>query len=197
MEPPTVHWLLHHAGHWHYAWFALLVFVEGPTTTIGGAVLAASGVLDPWKVFATAVASNLAADAFWFQVGHWLRSRGHWMEKVEKRYPLVRPLERKLRERAVAFLVIAKFTLSSVPALMAAGISQVPWRKVVGIVLLADSAWIAFLTLLGYLLWDKVAYLAVGLRVAVIVGFLVFGYILVRWAHGALNGMLQEEEQGE
>ncbi len=197
MEPPTVHWILHHAKHWHYAWFALLVFVEGPTTTIAGAVLAASGVLDPWKVFATAVASNLAADAFWFQVGQWLRSRGHWMEKVEKRYPLVRPLERKLRERAVAFLVIAKFTLSSVPALMAAGLSQVPWRKVVGVVLVADSAWIAFLTLLGYLLWDKVAYLALGLRVAVIVGFLVFGYIVVRWAHGTLNGMLQEEEQGE
>ena len=197
MEPPTVHWILHHAKQWHYAWFAFLVFVEGPTTTIAGAVLAASGVLDPWKVFATAVASNLAADAFWFQVGQWLRTRGHWMEKVEKRYPLVRPLERKLRERAVAFLLIAKFTLSSVPALMAAGLSQVSWRKVVGIVLLADSAWIAFLTLLGYLLWDKVAYLALGLRAAVIIGFLIFGYIVVRWAHGTLNGMLQEEAPEE
>jgi membrane protein DedA with SNARE-associated domain len=197
MEPPTVHWILHHAGHWHYAWFALLVFVEGPTTTIAGAVLAASGVLDPWKVFFTAVASNLAADAFWFQIGQWLRTRGHWMEKVEKRYPLVRPLERKLREKAVAFLVIAKFTLSSVPALMAAGLSQVPWRKVLGVVVFADSAWIAFLTLLGYLLWAKVAYLALGLRVAVIVGFLVFAFILMRWAHGTLNGMLQEKEMGE
>ncbi|GEM_PF-3316866 len=197
MEPPTVHWILHHAQRWHYAWFALLVFVEGPTTTIAGAVLAASGVLDPWKVFATAVASNLAADAFWFQVGQWLRTRGHWMEKIEKRYPLVRPLERKLRERAVAFLLIAKFTLSSVPALMAAGLSHVPWRKVVGIVLVADCAWIAFLTLLGYLLWDKVAYLALGLRAAVIVGFLIFGYIVARWAHGALNGMLQEDAPEE
>ena len=195
MQPPLFHFVLEHAAHWRYFWFAVLVFVEGPTTTIAGAVLAATGVLDPWKVFATAVASNLAADAFWFQVGQWIRTRGHWMERVEKRYPLVRPLERKLRQRAVAFLVIAKFTLSSVPALIAAGLSHVPWRKVVGVVLIADSAWIAFLSVLGYLLWDRVAYLAVGFRAAVLIGFAIFAYLVVRWAHSALNGMLEADEE--
>ncbi|NPA93715.1 MAG: hypothetical protein GXO56_08565, partial [Chloroflexi bacterium] len=98
---PTLHWLLH-AGHWNYFWFGVLVFIEGPTTTIAGAVLAASGLLNPWKVFATAVLSNLAADVFWFQIGQWARQRKRWMEKIEARYPLVRPLKAKLRERAVA-----------------------------------------------------------------------------------------------
>ncbi len=190
---PTLHWFIHHAGHWHYAWFAVLVFVEGPTTTIAGAVLAASGILNPWKVFATAVISNLAADAFWFQVGQWVRARGHWMEKVEKRYPLVRPLERKLRERAVAFLLFAKFTLSGVPALIAAGIARVSWRKLLGAVLLGEIAWIAFLTAMGYVLWDKVAYLALGFRVAALVGFLIFAYVVVRVARKAMGEMLTDE----
>ena len=191
---PSLHWLVHHAGRWHYAWFAVLVFVEGPTTTIAGAVLAASGILNPWKVFATAVLSNLAADAFWFQIGQWVRHRKRWMEKIEARYPLVRPLKAKLRERAVAFLLFAKFTLSGVPALIAAGIAQVPWRKLLGVVLLGEVAWIAFLTALGYFLWDKVAYLALGFRIAAIVGFLVFAYVIVRAARKTMQAMLAEEE---
>ena len=191
----SLRWLLRHAGSWNYAWFAVLVFVEGPTTTIAGAVLAASGILNPWKVFVTAVISNLAADAFWFQVGQWVRARGRWMEKVEKRYPLVRPLERKLRERAVAFLLFAKFTLSGVPALIAAGIARVPWRKLLGAVLLGEIAWIAFLTTMGYLLWDKMAYLARGFRIAALVGFLIFAYVILRAAQKAMGEMLTEEAQ--
>ncbi len=192
MRLPTLHWLLH-ADHWNYFWFGVLVFIEGPTTTIAGAVLAASGVLSPWKVFATAVLSNLAADAFWFQIGQWVRQRKRWMEKIEARYPLVRPLKAKLRERAVAFLLFAKFTLSGVPALIAAGIAQVPWRKLLGVVVLSEIAWIAFLTALGYLLWDKMAYLAVGLRIAALVGFLIFVYVVTRVARKTMQTMLKTE----
>jgi len=187
-------WFLHHSAHWHYAWFAVLVFLEGPTTTVAGAVLAASGILDPWKVFFTAMASNLAADAFWYSIGSLARRSGHWMERVEKRYPLVRALERKLRERAVAFLLFAKFTLSGVPALIAAGIARTPWRKLMGAVFLGEAAWIAFLTALGYLLWDKVSYLAIGFRVAAIVGFLLFGYVVLHTARKAMNGWMEEEQ---
>ena len=187
-------WFLHHSAHWHYAWFALLVFLEGPTTTVAGAVLAASGVLDPWKVFFTAMVSNLAADAFWYSVGNLARRSGHWMERVEKRYPLVRALERKLRERAVAFLLFAKFTLSGVPALIAAGVARVPWRKLLGAVFLGEAAWIAFLTALGYLLWDKVSYMAIGFRVAAIVGFFLFGYVVLHTARKTMNAWLEEEQ---
>jgi len=194
---PAMHWILEHAGHWNYAWFGVLIFVEGPTTTIAGAVLAASGVLDPWKVFLTAVLANLAADAFWFRVGRWVSERGHWMEKVEKRYPLVRPLERKLRQRAVAFLLFAKFTLSGVPALIAAGVAQVPWRKLLGAVLLGETSWIAFLTFIGYMLWDKVAYLAVGFRAAAVVGFVVFVVVITRVARRTLNEWLAEGHPSE
>ncbi len=179
-------WVLRHAAHWHYLWFGALVFMEGPTTTIAGAVLAASGVLDPWKVFWTAVLANLAADAFWCgDVGGGSAS-GHWMEKVEKRYPLVRPLERKLRERAVAFLLFAKFTLSGVP-----------WRKLLGAVLLGEISWIAFLTFVGYMLWDKITYLAVGFRVAAVVGFVVFVFVITRAARNAMNEWLAEETPAE
>ena len=117
------------------------------------------------------------------------------MEKVEKRYPLVRPLERKLRESAVAFLLFAKFTLSGVPALIAAGIARVPWRKLLGGVLLGEIAWIAFLTAVGYLLWDKMTYLALGFRIAAIVGFLVFAYVVLRASRKAMKEMLAEEAQ--
>jgi len=190
----SLHWLLRHAGSWNYAWFAVLVFVEGPTTTIAGAVLAASGILNPWKVFATAVLSNLAADAFWFQVGKWVRGRGHWMEKVEKRYPLMRPLQHKLRERAVAFLLFAKFALSGVPALIAAGVAKVPWRKLLGAVLLGEVLWIAFLTTIGYLLWDKMTYLARGFRIAAVIGFFVFVYVIARVARQTMENMLEDDE---
>jgi len=190
----SLHWLLRHAGSWNYAWFAVLVFVEGPTTTIAGAVLAATGILNPWKVFATAVLSNLAADAFWFQVGKWVRGRGHWMEKIEKRYPLMRPLQRKLRERAVAFLLFAKFALSGVPALIAAGVAKVPWRKLLGAVLLGEVLWIAFLTAVGYLLWDKMTYLARGFRIAAVIGFFVFVYVIARVARQTMENMLEDDE---
>ncbi len=158
-----------------YALFSALVFVEGPTATVVGGVLAASGGFSFKGAFVVAVLTNLAADVFWYQVGAWIKRSGRWFQKIEQRYPYLPALEEYIRKRAVGFVLLAKFTFNGVPALLAAGIARVPWRKILGAVLLGETLWIALLLGVGYFLWTRSGALAMSVRVAGVIGMLVFG----------------------
>lgn len=163
-----------------YALFSALVFVEGPTVTVVGGVLAASGSFSLSGAFVTAVATNLVADVFWYHVGAWIKTSGHWFQKLERRYPYLPALEAYIRRRAVSFVLVAKFTFNGVPALLAAGIARVPWRKILGAVLLGETLWISLLLGVGYLLWARSGELAMSIRIAAVLGVLVFGVWVIQ-----------------
>ena len=147
-----------------YLALMLLVFLEGPTSTLVGAALAAQGVLRPGMVFLAATVANLLADGFWYAVGRWARTQRNWLPRLERRYPLVRSLTHTFRRRAAAWLLLAKFTFNGVPALLAAGLTQTPWRRLLGVVVLAEIAWIGGLNALGYWGWRHLQGVRTGLR---------------------------------
>ncbi|MEJ2747034.1 MAG: VTT domain-containing protein [Anaerolineae bacterium] len=173
--------LLATLGMWNYVILAVFVFVEGPTATLVAAAAAGSGVLDPLAVFAVAAVSNLTADSFWYGVGRW----GHkanvlrWAGKVGVRQATLTRYQIKMREHALKILLVAKLTLSfSVPALIVAGLSHVPWRKVILVLAAAEALWTGSLVLAGVFLGNRLAQLEQGLQIAAIVGSIVFLLLL-------------------
>jgi hypothetical protein len=70
-------------GVWNYVLLAFLVAVEGPIVTLGGAVAASAGVMDPVLVFIAAATGNLTSDMLWYSLGYvgktgWLLRHGRW-----------------------------------------------------------------------------------------------------------------------
>jgi len=169
-------------GGWGYVLLFVLVFVEGPTATLAGAVAAGSGLLDPLLVFAVAAASNLAADSFWYSLGRWGRKVNilRWLRKAGvKEKTLARYVE-NMHTHGLKILLAAKLTLTfSIPALIAAGLAHVPWRKTLLVLVAAETLWTGGLVLAGFYLGHQLARLEQGLQIAGIVGSILFFIFLI------------------
>lgn len=173
-------------GHWNYLLLAILVFAEGPTATLLGAAAAAAGILNPWAVFAIAAVSNLAADTFWYALGR----LGHknvfsWAEKFGVQADSIGYYQKRMHHHVLTILLAAKLTLSFIiPALIAAGLARIPWRKVFPPLFLGETIWTGGLTLIGFFLTNRIGQLEKNLQViALLGGFLFFILILYLFCH--------------
>jgi len=176
-------------GGWSYVLLFILVFVEGPTATLAGAIAAGSGFLDPVAVFAVAAIGNLTADSFWYSLGRWGREVNilRWARKAGVDEKTLTRYETGMRTHGLKILLAAKLTLSfAVPALIAAGLTHVPWRKAILVLAAAEALWSGSLVLAGYYLGHQLAHLEQGLQIAGVVGgvlFLIFLILLLK-RHG-------------
>src|SRR5258706_8542026 len=66
-------------GSLAYILFALLVAIEGPLTTLAGALAASAGYLNPILVFVFASLGNLTADTLWYSLGY--MGKTEWLVK--------------------------------------------------------------------------------------------------------------------
>jgi len=166
-----------HLGVWNYVLLALLVAVEGPIATLVGAAAASAGVMNPLLVFVAAATGNLTADTLWYSLGYvgktdWLLRRGHWLGVRERH---VRRLERGMHSHARKILVVAKLTLSfTIPALVAAGMARVPWRRWFCAVFAAECIWTGGLVVAGFYLTESIKRLEQGLQYLAIAGVIIF-----------------------
>jgi len=169
-------------GGWSYVLLFILVFVEGPTATLAGAVAAGSGMLDPLAVLFVAAASNLAADSFWYSLGRWGRQVDilRWARKAGLDEKTLTRYEMSMHTHGLKILLAAKLTLSfSVPALIAAGLTHVPWRKAILVLASAEALWTGGLVLAGFYLGHQLAHFEQGLQIAGAVGGILFLLFLV------------------
>jgi len=140
-------------GGWSYLLLALLVAVEGPVTTLAGAVAASAGYLNPVLVFISASAGNLTADTVWYSIGYlgkteWFVKYGRWFG-IEKK--LVERLQKDIQTHIHKVLFVAKLTLGFVvPTLIAAGLARVPIKRWFGVLFSAECIWTGGLVLAGY-----------------------------------------------
>ena len=138
---------------WAYILLALLVAVEGPITTLAGAVAASTGLLNPILVFVFASVGNLIADTLWYSIGYlgkteWLIHYGGRLGIKEK---FIARLQEDVRDHIHKFLFVAKLTLGFViPTLIAAGLARVPFRRWFGVLFTAECIWTGGLVLIGY-----------------------------------------------
>ncbi len=191
-------------GPWNYLLLALLVFIEGPIATLLGAAAAAAGLLNPYLVFLFASLGNLSADTLWYLLGRsgkieWALHYGRWVG--------VRPqhLDRFVEDmhtHAVKVLLLAKLTATfAIPALIAAGIARIPWRRTMATVFIGECIWTGSLVLLGYHFSASLARLEEGLQIVAVVGFVLLLVLLLHYfqsyfsAHW-LTAMLRRQSPG-
>ncbi len=184
-------------GVWNYVLLAMLVAVEGPIATLVGAAAASAGVMDPVLVFVAAATGNLTADTLWYSLGYvgktdWLLRHGHCLGLKERH---VRRLERGMHTHARKILVVAKLTLSfTIPALVAAGMARVPWRRWFSVVFAAECVWTGGLVLAGFYLTESIKRLEEGLQYLAIAGVIIFvvgvGIVLIRRNLRQENGLI-------
>ena len=140
-------------GGWSYILLALLVAVEGPLTTLAGAVAASAGLLNPILVFVSASIGNLTADTLWYSVGYlgkteWFVRYGRFFGIKEK---LIERLQKDIQTHIHKILFVAKLTLGFVvPTLIAAGLARVPMKRWFGVLFAAECMWTGGLVLAGY-----------------------------------------------
>lgn len=140
-------------GSLAYILFALLVAVEGPLTTLAGAVAASAGYLNPILVFVSASLGNLAADTLWYSLGYmgkteWLVKYGSWLGIKES---FITRMQTDIHAHIHKILFIAKLTLGLViPTLIAAGLARVPFKRWFGVLFTAECIWTGSLVIVGY-----------------------------------------------
>jgi membrane protein DedA with SNARE-associated domain len=138
---------------WAYILLAILVAVEGPVTTLAGAVAASTGYLDPILVFFAAAFGNLIADILWYSLGYlgkieWLLRYGG---KLGIKEATLARLQTDVHDHIRKILFIAKLTLGFVvPTLIAAGLARVPMKRWFGVLFTAECLWTGTLVLIGY-----------------------------------------------
>ena len=175
---------------WNYLLVLVAVVIEGPVATLLGGVWAAMGRVSFWGVLATAFLAGLLADSFWYYLGYYGREQllGRWGRLLRVDVEAINRMEEVLFGRSAArVLFVAKLTSALViPALIAAGITNMGWRKVMRTILPAHLLWSAGLTGLGFVMADSYRLISqkvenFGWIVGLIAGLVLAGYIFYRW----------------
>jgi membrane protein DedA with SNARE-associated domain len=121
-------------GYWNYFILSFLIVLNGPAATLLGGAAANAGLLRPHYVFLAGIIGNLIADIFWYNVGargktDWILKRG---ARLGVRQRHLDKLSEGMEQHVVKILLMAKISVGlAVPTLLVAGITRVPWEKVV------------------------------------------------------------------
>ncbi|MEP7136454.1 MAG: VTT domain-containing protein [Chloroflexota bacterium] len=167
---------------WAYILLALLVAVEGPITTLAGAVAASTGLLNPILVFVSASIGNLIADTLWYSIGYlgkteWLVRYAGWLGIKES---FIVRLEKDVHEHIHKLLFVAKLTLGFViPTLIAAGLARVPFKRWFGTLFAAECLWTGSLVLAGYYFGYLIQRIETNLRWVSLGGAVIFVAIVI------------------
>src|SRR6266487_268377 len=178
-------------GGWAYLFLAILVAVEGPITTLAGAVAASAGYLNPVLVFIAAAVGNLTADTLWYSLGYlgkieWLTRYGGWFGVKESS---VARLQKDIHAHIHKILFAAKLTLGFViPTLIAAGLARVPFKRWFGALFAAECIWTGSLVLAGYYFGYLVQRIETDLRYISVGGVvLIIALVIYYLAYHRLN----------
>jgi membrane-associated protein len=172
----------HPLAGWAYLLLAILVAVEGPITTLAGAVAASTGLLNPGLVFVSASLGNLTADTLWYSLGYigkteWLLKFTNWLG-IKENY--MTRLQKDVHDHIHKVLFIAKLTLGFViPTLIAAGLARVPFKRWFGILFAAECIWTGALVLIGYYFGALTQHIESNLRWMSLTGALIFAAVII------------------
>lgn len=202
IEVVRVTWLQLQQGHlaplnyWVYPVLALLTAIEGPFATLAAAAASAAGLARPGLVFVSAATGNLAADTLWYTLGR--AGRLEWITRVGGRFGLrhghLHTLRHRMRRHAPRVLFIAKLTEGlAIPALVAAGLSRVRWRRWLLPIVAAEMIWTGSLVLIGYHAAGAIRQVDSALRWGVVVAVGVVALAGMWWLRRSLRAEDMDE----
>jgi len=185
-------------GRGNYLLLFVLVAVEGPIATLLGAAAASAGFMRLFLVILVSVLANLIADIGWYTLGYvsreetliryfgWLGLRRRHLDK----------LRWGMRRHARKVLLVAKFSTGfAIPALVAAGMARLPFRRWFPVVFLTGIAWSSFLCLVGYYATEAIKQVQLGLHYMALLGLaalFVLVLILVRRGMNSTRSFVEE-----
>jgi membrane protein DedA with SNARE-associated domain len=119
----------------------LTTLLEGLLSNLA-AVITISGVfLSPIPIFVAIVIGNLMADMVWYNLGRYfqLERIKRLAHRLKLDLQLIDDIALEIRQHAPRFLFMAKLTIGlPVPSLIATGLSKVPVRRWIGMLVLAE-----------------------------------------------------------
>lgn len=169
-------------GAWSYLILSLLIVAQGPLATLFGGAAASAGLLKPELVLLAGAVGNLTADIIWYRVGkagkiEWLLRRVRWLGIKQEH---IKKAEQGMRQHAIKILLMAKLSAGlAVPALIAAGLARVKWRRWFPVVMVGETIWTGALTMLGYYFFESIKQIEEGLQLLMLGTAAAFILILI------------------
>lgn len=185
-------------GYWSYLILALLVLIEGPIAILLASAASSAGLMRPVLVFFSAAIGNLTADTLWWLLGYagkteWIQ---HWGRRLGIRESLVEHLKHNMIKHATRVLFLAKITVSfSIPALIAAGLLRIPWKRWFPYFIIAETLWTGSLVLIGYYTTEALKRVEQGVEYAALAVSIVFVALMIMAGRRLLR-QLDKEENG-
>jgi membrane protein DedA with SNARE-associated domain len=124
-----------------YLAMGLTNLLEGLFSTLTGGIAISGMYLRPIPTFAAVVTGNLMADMAWYNLGRF--SKLDWIKRLGPRIgvnlQIIDEMELEIQKHAPRFIFLAKLTVGlPVPSLIATGLSKVPVRRWIGMLVLAE-----------------------------------------------------------
>jgi len=185
-------------GYWSYLILAFLVLIEGPIAILLASAASSAGLMRPVLVFFSAAIGNLTADTLWWLLGYagkteWIHSLGR---RLRIRESLIEHLKHNMIKHATRVLFLAKITVSfSIPALIAAGLLRIPWKRWFPYFIIAETLWTGSLVLIGYYTTEALKRVEQGVEYAALAVSIVFVALMIMAGRRLLR-QLDKEENG-
>jgi membrane protein DedA with SNARE-associated domain len=185
-------------GYWSYLILAFLVLIEGPIAILLASAASSAGLMRPVLVFFSAAIGNLTADTLWWLLGYagkteWIHSLGR---RLRIRESLIEHLKHNMIKHATRVLFLAKITVSfSIPALIAAGLLRIPWKRWFPYFIIAETLWTGSLVLIGYYTTEALKRVEQGVEYAALAVSVVFVALMIMAGRRLLR-QLDREENG-
>jgi membrane protein DedA with SNARE-associated domain len=190
-------------GAWNYILLSILIVWQGPVATLLGGAAASAGLMRPSLVFLAGIIGNLTADIIWYSVGR-SGSLERFFEKgrLGKHKGRFNIFQSAMDRHATKVLLLAKLSAGlAVPALVAAGISKLSWRKWFPVVFIGESIWTGVLVLIGFYATEVIKQVEQGLQLLmaglIFLTLLMGAWFVPRWLRQseALNVSAYEENK--
>ncbi len=155
-----------------YCILSLCAMAEGPIATLMGGAATSSGLLLPLPVFVAVVVGDLTADMGWYSLGRF--SKQEWLMRLGPKVGVepqrIERLTRGIQDYAPRLLFLSKLTVGfPIPTLVATGLSRVPVRRWVGMLVLGELIKSAALVFVGYLFARAIRQASLGVQMVALV----------------------------
>lgn len=171
-------------GTWNYMIIAFFMLFQGRVSAVLGGIAAAAGYLNLFPIILVALLARLFVDLFWYNVGTTgqIDRIGHRLGAYRR---VAARVEEGIQQRPMQFILLAKLSNGlSLPAVIAAGNSRVPYRRWLPASFAGEFLWTLPLFLLGYFATDAFAEWEGGLSYVTMgfsaVFFLAFLFLMFR-----------------
>ncbi len=189
---------------WNYVIILTAVILEGPIATMLGGVWASMGRVNFWAILLVSMLAGMVADSFWYYLGYFGREQvvERWGRFLKIDLQAISKIEEVLFGKDTKRVIFTSKLTSAliIPTLVAAGMTNLGWRRVMRTMLLAQFLWSAGMTAVGFIAADSFMLIShnvehFGWIVGVTVGVLYVGRIVYRWQKSKRPLMPGEQRQ--